>query len=198
MPFVIVIDGSNFINSLCRAKKDANYMLNILSLPKLQNLIQQRLNNGGLAGHPFLHTYFICSNKQKLGCLKGEFRDQFIEKLIHSTGVTVDIIEHGQTSEGKEEEVDMHVFIKMLEMGPLSHTRDAWRHIVLISSDKDFVPAIRILSNLGTHTVTVGMNDKNQYPQELINESFLFINLSELLDEMEQNPLPPELASKMK
>ena len=62
----------------------------------------------------------------------------------------------------------------------------AWRHIVLISSDSDYVPAIRLLSKMGTHTVTVGFQKlpEKQYPIELINESYLFLELSELLSEM--------------
>ena len=79
----------------------------------------------------------------------------------------------------------MSVFIQMLETGPLAPTiHDPWRHIVLISSDKDFVPAIRILSKMGVHTVVVGFQSK-PYPIELINESFLFLDLEEIFKEIE-------------
>jgi hypothetical protein len=39
---------------------------------------------------------------------------------------------------------------------------------------------------MGTHTVTVGFQKlpEKQYPIELINESYLFLELSELLSEI--------------
>lgn len=92
---------------------------------------------------------------------------------------------------GKEEQVDMSVFICMLEMGPLARpenegTRE-WRHIVLISSDSDYVPAIRMLSQMGVHTVVIGFDSKEHlYPIELINESYLFLDMAEILVEMEK------------
>ena len=97
-------------------------------------------------------------------------------------------------SKGKEQQVDMSVFIRMLNMGPLSIPQhDPWRHIVLISSDSDFAPAIRLLCNMGTHTITVGFRKfvpegkkfAKRYPVELINESYLFLELSEIIEEME-------------
>jgi uncharacterized LabA/DUF88 family protein len=75
----------------------------------------------------------------------------------------------------------------MLEMGPLSIPHyDPWRYVVLISSDSDYVPAIRLLSRMGTHTIVAGfrkLKDK-EYPIELINESYLFIEMSEIIDIM--------------
>jgi uncharacterized LabA/DUF88 family protein len=103
-------------------------------------------------------------------------------------GVTTVEIEQSKTGKGREQEVDMSVFIQMLEVGPLTFPYDPWRHVVLISSDKDFVPAIRTLSKMGCHTIVVGFdNDEKPFPMELINESYLFLELGEIIKEMESD-----------
>jgi uncharacterized LabA/DUF88 family protein len=191
MGFVIVIDGPNFINDLEACGKDVNYILGTLSLPAFQMAIQERLRANGLLSHPFIHTYFVCSEKKRIGeSIRGSDRDRLIEKLRNQRGVTVDEIRqsHGK---GKEQQVDMSVFIRMLEVGPLAIPMyDPWRHIVLVSSDSDYVPAIRMLSRMGTHTIVVGFRNlkEKEYPIELINESFLFLEMSEILTEMEKAP----------
>jgi len=83
------------------------------------------------------------------------------------------------SKESKEKGVDMYVFARMLEMG--NPTYD----IVLITRDKDYVPGIEALTKRGIHTVVIGFDD-GQYPKELINESYLFIDMQELLEEMEE------------
>jgi len=191
MGFVIVVDGPNFINDLEKSGKDVNYILDTLSLPAIQEVIQERLKANGLQSHPFIHTYFVCSDKGQIGeSIKGSDRDRFLEKLRNERGVTVDEIKQSHGKE-KEQQVDMSVFIRMLEMGPLAIPMyDPWRHIVLISSDSDYVPAIRMLSKMGTHTIVVGFRNlaTKTYPKELINESFLFLEMSEILAKMEKFP----------
>lgn len=187
MGFVIIVDGPNFINELERNGKDKTYIMKTFSFHILQGVIQNRLNQHGLRGHPFLHTYFVCSDKKQMGDFKDEERQALLDKLKCETGVTVDKILQSH-KEGKEHEVDMHVFIRMLEMGPLARPyHDEWRHIVLISKDSDFVPAIRLLSQMGTHTIVVGFDSKeNPFPMELKNESYLFLELRDVLGEMEK------------
>jgi len=188
MGFVIVVDGPNFINDLEKSGKDSSYILDTLSLPAIQMAIQEKLMTHGLRSHPFIHTYFVCSDKGQIGSIRGNDKERLLEKLRNELGVTVDVIEqsHGK---GKEQQVDMSVFIRMLEMGPLAiPTYDPWRHIVLIASDSDYVPAIRMLSRMGTHTIVVGFRNlrEKKYPIELINESYLFLEMSEILEEIEQ------------
>ena len=187
MGFVIVIDGPNFINELHRNDKGMDYVLNTLSFPILHEIIQRKLNENGLRGHPFIHTFFVCSDRGKIGPeFKGDNRNRFIDKLQRERGVTVDQIH--QSVRGKEEQVDMSVFIRMLEMGPLARPQyDEWRHVVLISRDTDYVPAIRMLTQMGVHTIVIGFDSKeNQFPIELINESYLFLDMGEILEEMEK------------
>jgi hypothetical protein len=184
--FVLIIDGPNFINDLHRFGKDFNYIMNTLSFHSVHGIIQRRLNIHGLRGHPFVHTYFVCADSGKLGKLQNEQKIAFLQKLSNEQGVTVDEIKQSH-KRGGEQQVDMNVFIRMLEMGPLALHKDEWRAIVLISSDSDYVPAIRMLSKMGTHTITVGFRElgAKKFPNELINESFLFLEMSEILSEME-------------
>jgi uncharacterized LabA/DUF88 family protein len=67
----------------------------------------------------------------------------------------------------------------MLAMGEKN-----WDHIVLITRDKDFVPAIKELMNKKIHVILIGFDD-GTFPIALINECFLFLDLGELLKEME-------------
>jgi len=198
MGFVIIVDGPNFMNDLDRYGKDVNYILDTLSFNKIHGIIQTKLHKHALRAFPFIHTYFVCSDRGRLGNLRDEDKKRFLSKLRNEKGLTVDEIKqsHGK---GQEQQVDMSVFIRMLEMGPLAIPQyDPWRHIVLVASDSDYVPAIRLLSTMGTHTIVVGfrelkdarMGKIKKYPTELINESYLFLEMSEILTEMENSSKP--------
>ena len=188
MGFVVIVDGPNFLNDLQRSGKNKEYILKTLSLPALQEAIQRDLNEHGLKGHPFIHTYFVCSDKGRIGDSEGEEKQRLLLKFKHELGVTVDEIKQNN-KHGEENFVDMNIFIRMLEMGPFARPyHDEWRHVVLVSSDSDFAPAIRMLSQMGVHTVVVGFSDLpgKVFPEELRNESYLFLDLSHLLYEMEK------------
>ena len=178
MPFTIVVYGPNFINELHRHKKEKDYIMNILSFPVLQELIQHRLRFEGLHSHPFLRTEFICSDKEQIGRFSGDEKRELLDNLRRERGVTVREVRLS-SDKGEEKGVDMSVFTTMLEMG--TPTSD----IVLVAKDKDYVPAIRELTKRGIHTVVVGFDD-GKYPIELINESYLFIDLGRLLEAMEE------------
>ena len=99
-------------------------------------------------------------------------------KLKREMGLTVR--EVGLSSEkGEEKGVDMSVCVRMLEMGNIGF------HIVLIASDKDYVPALELLRKMGVHTIVVGFKDK--CPIDLINHSYHFIDMQELLETMEKS-----------
>lgn len=178
MPFTIIVDGPNFINDLHRHSKDKDYIMNTLSFPILQGLIQQRLRKEGLHSHPFLHTEFICSNKPQIGNFSGDERSKLLHKLGRQKGVSIREIPLS-SEEGQEKGVDIFVFARMLEMGKRSYD------IVLIARDKDYVPALEELTKRCVHTIVVGFDD-GQYPEELINESYLFIDMNNLLGKMEE------------
>jgi len=179
MAFTIIVDGPNFINDLSRHEKDKDYIMNTFSFATIHGIIQKKLVENGLYSHPFLHTEFICSNKEKIGMFEGRDRAKLLEKLRRETGVSVREISLSSV-EGKEKGVDMAVFVRMLELGKSNPPQ----HIVLIASDKDYVPAIKALTTLGIHTVLVGFDD-GKYPTELINEAYIFLDLNQILSEME-------------
>ena len=180
MAFSVVIDGHNFINDLHRNGKDADYILEKLSLPILNDIIQVRMKAAGLYSHPFVHAEFICSDGGEIGKFKGESRKNLVAKFKSEIGITVREVPQHTT---KQKEVDLTVFIRMMTF---ANTKIQPHHIVLFSSDTDFIPAIRLLTEQGTHVVIVGF--KTGTPplnEELINESYLALDLADLLSEME-------------
>ncbi len=175
---MIVIDGPNFINELHRHGKDREYIMNRLSLPLLQEIIQQKLKENGLYSHPFLHTEFICSNMTKIGEFSGTYRNQLLEKLRNERGVSVRVVELSSKGE-VEKGVDITVFATMLERG------GELTHVVLLGADRDYVPALNVLTKRSIHSIVVGFKD-GKHVDLLINESYLFLDMKELLDEMER------------
>lgn len=194
MAFSIVIDGHNFINDLGRNGKDDQYILEYLSLPVLYGVIQKKLGSEGLYSHPYIRTEFICSDKGQIGSLKSEKRNSFIKKLKGEKGVTV--IEVPQETK-KQKGVDFTVFIRMMTLIKSPSPENKPYHIVLFASDTDYIPAIRLLAEQGTHVVIVGYkNGDHPLKEGLINESYLSLDLNELLEEMENtidnNATPPD------
>jgi hypothetical protein len=182
MAFSVVIDGHNFINDLHRNDKDTEYVLRELSLPILHDIIQERMKLAGMYSHPFIHAEFVCSGSGPIGNFKAELRNELLVKLKNEIGVTVrEVPQHTQN----QKEVDLTVFIRMLTL--TTNPKIQPHHIVLFSSDTDFVPAIQLLTEQGTHVVIVGFKTgKSILNEALINESYLSLDLADLLKEMEK------------
>jgi len=178
MAFTIIVDGTNFISELERHGKDKDYILNKLSFPSLAGIIQTKLIENGLAGKPFQRTEFICSDKP-LGSFKGTDKQEILNKLMQERGVRVEKIELSSKSR-VEKAVDMTVFSRMLAVGGVP-----WNHVVLIAKDRDYVPAIRELMNKGIHVILIGFDDGGNYPIDLKNECYLFLDMNALLKEIE-------------
>lgn len=180
MAFSIIIDGHNFINDLERYGKGKDYLLRELSFPKLHSIIQERLRLEGLYSHPFIHTEFVCSDRGQIASLKGDARNELIKKLRNEKGVTViEVPQHTSKQKG----VDFTVFIRMMT---LSKSSAQPHEIVLFASDTDYIPALRLMAEQGTHVVMVGfIKDQPTLKEGLINESYLTLDLAELLKKME-------------
>lgn len=72
-------------------------------------------------------------------------------------------------------------------MMTLTNTKIQPHHIILMASDTDYIPAIRLLTEQGTHVVIVGFgNGKCVLNDGLINKSYLFLDLASLLKEMDK------------
>lgn len=163
MAFSIVVDGHNFINDLERIGKEKDYMLKQLSFPVLHTIIQHRLASEGLYGHPFIRTEFVCSDRGPIGSLKGTDRDDLIKKLKNEKGVTVlEVAQHTTRQKG----VDLTVFVRMmtLAMAPIQPNQP--HHIVLFASDTDYIPALKLLWEQGTHVVLVGFRKQVQFSRK--------------------------------
>lgn len=193
MAFTIVIDGPNFINMLHNLGKDKEEILDAFSFEVFRDMIQRELRRRGLYSHPFLHAEFIYSNKPRIGDFTEDKKKLLINKIGNSDGFTPKKI---PLTEGKQKEkgVDIAVFAKMMDVMLNSLTVRDPQHVVLIASDKDYVPALQLLRRVGIHTIVIGpkqyvdRKDKEtkEYPKELIYESYLFIDLKEILKEMEK------------
>ena len=186
MPFSIIVDGHNLINDLKRNGKDTDYIKNTLSFPILANMIQRKLKENGLASHPYICTEFICSARGNIGDFKSQEREDILNKLRKERGVTVKTVEqHVQTKDENRERTkgdDMTVFVRLLQMGNPA----TLRHVVLVASDTDYVPALQVLREYGIHTILVAFEKgKNPINTEMINQSYLFLDLEQLLTEME-------------
>ena len=181
MAFSIVVDGHNFVNDLKRQGKETDYLLERFSFPMLHGIVQARLKKEGLYSHPFIRTEFICSDRGKIGPFKGDYREKLLKKLRNEKGVTVlEVPQHTKEQKG----VDLTVFIRMMT---LAQSRLQPHEIVLFASDTDYVPALRLLSEQGTHVVIVGFKSGSCPLNEgLINESYLFMDMQDLLEEMEK------------
>jgi len=181
MAFSILVDGHNFINDLDRQGKGKDYVLNKLSFPILHVVVQERLKSEGLYSHPFIHTEFICSDHGEIGPFKGPERNELLKKLKNEKGVTVLEVPHHTK---KQKGVDFTVFIRMMT---LARSPVQPHEIVLFASDTDYVPALRLLAEQGTHVVIVGFKAGTSPLNEgLVNESYLSLDLGELLEHMEQ------------
>ncbi|OQY45586.1 MAG: hypothetical protein B6240_08615 [Desulfobacteraceae bacterium 4572_87] len=155
--------------------------MNKLCFPILHALFQRKLKFEGLYSHPFTRTEFVCSAYGKIGPFKGEERPEIIGKLKNERGVTVVEVPH-QTK--RQKGVDFTVFIRMMT---LAKSLIQPHEIVLFASDTDYVPAIRLLAEQGTHVVIVGFKTgKSSLNEGLVNESYLSLDLGELLEAMEK------------
>lgn len=194
MAFTIVIDGPNFINMLHDLDKSKDDILaDSFSFENLRSAIQRRLKLKGLYSHPFLHAEFIYSNKNRIGNFINYEKILFVNKIGNSDGFSPREIQLTEEKQ-KEKGVDIAVFAKMMDVMLNNLLQNDTQHVVLIARDKDYVPALQLLRRVGIHTIVVGPkqwvdqkdNKTKDFPKELIYESYLFIDLKEILIEMEK------------
>jgi uncharacterized LabA/DUF88 family protein len=169
MRFCILVDGTNFINRLFEMGREKDFVLNELSFPEIAECIQQLLRDNGL---PALYngTDFYCSNRN-LSKLTQDETKIFLDKLKNERGVTVEQV--GIITDGKEKALDTSIIIKMFEI------IDYYDIVVLLASDRDYIPAFELLRKKGKYIVTIGC--KRTHPIELINKSYLFLDLENII-----------------
>ena len=168
MRFCIIIDGSNFINRLLEHGVSKEYILNEFSLFEFAKDIRGILKAKDL-GFQLFTTDFYCS-KKNLSQFNQQETDKLLDKFKEETGVTIHRIP--LKTDKKEKGVDSSVITRMFEV------QNFYETVVLVASDKDYVPAIEVLRTWGKYVITVGYSDK--HPTELINFSYLFLDIDDI------------------
>lgn len=171
MKFFMVIDGPNIISRLIDIGIKKEIIVHQLSINKLYNDEIKRILRIEFSTITCLGLEFICSEKspgpQKKKLSKEEF-NILTERLSFENSVYLNKI---SISSNNEKGVDVAVAMRMIEV---SETCDI---ICLVSSDKDYIPALEFLRKKGKYIVTAGIKEK--HPKEIINLSYLFIDLTE-------------------
>ncbi len=181
MPFIIIIDGPNFINSLTRHGKDPDYIKNF-HFPTFRRTIQAMLKELDLSYRTFKGTEFVCSNKKQLGPFVGSKRTRFIKKLKREQGISITEVSLSARNAGSEKGVDTTVIVKIFEAAlNLGHKCE----IILVASDRDYIPPCQILRRRGFHVINVAYDDAH-HSDDQINESFMFLNLQEIIKRMDK------------
>ena len=84
----------------------------------------------------------------------------------------------------KQKGVDFTVFIRMMT---LAKSPAQPHEIVLFASDTDYIPALNLMAEMGTHVVIVSFMKNGPVLNEgLVNESYLSLDLEQLLQQMEK------------
>lgn len=165
----IVIDGPNFINRILDTSINKDIISNQLSFYDLRNSIKIALaENRIFSDLPIIE--FVCS-KKLFGNASKKFtqteRDTMLKRLMRERGVH---IEEVNLPGSKEKGVDNMVSTKIETFS------ETFNYIILISNDRDYVPLLSKMRTRGKNVILVTLTDDT--PDEVINESFLTINLS--------------------
>lgn len=160
--------------------------------PTFRKTIQARLKELGLSHKPFMGTEFICSNKKQLGPFMGRRRTKYIQKLKREQGISVTEVGLSTPAAGQEKGVDTTVITKMFEA---SENLGRKCEIVLVASDRDYIPPTQVLRRWGCHVINVAFDDAN-HSDDQINESFMFLNLTEILKRMDEARAAMEAAGE--
>lgn len=184
MPFSIVIDGPNFISRLKENGYDEGFIIDDFDFGRFHDLVQKKLGMMHLNNHPFVHTYFICSKRRKIGTFDNNKRDSLLKKVRLSRGITVIEVEQHVIDKSSEKGVDMTVLTKSIDCFRSTSNHE----VVILTQDTDFVPAIECLTRLGAHVIIGGFFDVSKNPDEqLINVSYDYIDLKDVLNEMKKD-----------
>jgi uncharacterized LabA/DUF88 family protein len=181
----IIIDGPNLISRIIEKGIDKNGFVESFSLSTfitavgsgLEHSLQSQLKQSS----SLLGVEFYCSNKlpgphgNKLSKQQWEV---LTERLSKEDLVSVDKI----TIPGTHEKgVDVAVAVRLVEVSEICDV------VCLVASDKDYVPVLQYLKRKGKYIITMGVEAK--HPIELINLSYLFIDITTHLENLKKEIL---------
>ena len=177
MKHSVIVDGPNLISRIIDLNIDKDKLAKSFSLNRLlQRKIFDEINDEFERNTINQGIEFICSNKllgPKGNKLSNEQNQSLLERLSYESAVYINQISISSTNE--EKGVDIAVATRLIEV---SETCDI---ICLIASDKDYIPVLEYLKRKGKYIVTIGIKEK--HPIELINLSYLFIDITDYLKE---------------
>lgn len=167
--FFIAIDGANFINRIIEHGVEKSKIVNNLSIERLkcniEMTVKHSIGSSRVIGIDFFHSNRLIGPKGNR-FTKSE-QEQLINRFKKEIGITTrEIVIPGEEEKG----VDIAVASALFEKAGICET------LILIASDRDYVPVLESLRRLGKFVVTVGFIES--HPIELVNLSFLFIDLS--------------------
>lgn len=164
----IIIDGPNYINRILDMSIDKDIISNQLSFNNFRDALKIQLNGKGINAQ--LHKIeFICS-KKLFGSKSKKFtqieRDVMLEKIMLEQGVHIEEVD---LPGSQEKGVDNMITTKIESFS------EKYKKIILITNDRDFVPLLSKMRKKETDIILVSLS--KTVPKELINESYIVINL---------------------
>jgi len=164
----IIIDGPNYINRILDMSIDKDIISNQLSFENFRDALKIQLNGRGInAQLPKIE--FVCS-KKLFGSKSKKFiqieRDVMLERIMLEQGVHIEEID---LPGSQEKGVDNMITTKIESFS------EKYKQIILITNDRDFVPLLSKMRKKETNIILVSLS--KTVPKELINESYIVINL---------------------
>ncbi|OAQ20034.1 NYN domain-containing protein [Thermosulfurimonas dismutans] len=163
----IIVDGPNYINRVIELGIKPNHIARQLSLESLREIINKKLADFDVKEKAEI-VEFVCS-KKKFGPRSQRFSEKeqelLLKRLKAEIGVYVDIVDlPGSSEKGVDTTISSKIedYAKEVEI------------LILLSSDRDFVP---ILKKLRGKVKVFLVSLKNDYPIELRNEAYATIFL---------------------
>lgn len=164
----IVIDGPNYINRILDMSIDKDIISKQLSFDNFRETIKEELLKVGIMSNLNI-VEFICSQKKfgnKENKFSNEEQDLLLNRIMSEMGVHVEKV---VIPSKQEKGVDTMITTKV-ESFAENHC-----YIILITNDQDFVPLLAKMREKGKKIILVSIGQST--PKQLINESYLNINL---------------------
>ena len=166
----IIIDGPNYINRVLEFEISPLHVARQLSLSRLRETVDKKLQEFDSVSGLLDSVEFVCS-KRRFGPKKGKFSEEqqslLLDRFRSEKGTHVDIVDiPGASEKGVDSTIS----------GIIEDHASNLETIVLVTSDRDFIPTIRRLRHR-TKIILVALNKK--FPKELENEGFATLFMQE-------------------
>jgi len=164
----IIIDGPNYINRILDMSIDKDIISNQLSFNNFRDALKIQLNGKGINAQ-LQKIEFVCSKKlfgSKLKKFTQIERNVMLERIMLEQDVHIEEID---LPGSQEKGVDNMITTKIESFS------EKYKQIILITNDRDFVPLLSKMRKKETNIILVSLS--KTVPKELVNESYIVINL---------------------